>query len=470
MQMKKIFKKIIVIMIMFYLIVSCFIGQRTFAVSVPHLSITSIKYSVGNKIKDDSAEQKELKVGDTLQLYAIIAHGNDLIDPDNNTDSLGWVVDKVIEDGATWTSSNTSIATVDNTGKVTGKAEGTTTITVNCKGETLSDNTTNTYQINVKKSSEPASDFKYGDFSKATIKVETEGNFKNHYLTVSNATFRENNEYYILVSHSKENTSYITDTTKYDDLSEKGYKSITEKNPKIDITRIAEENGELYYTIVELGTNEEHVTKAKVIKTGTVERAPLNPIGNRIRCYFFSDYTSTFFYDFLNDTTKEKKRNIKIKIGTITDNNILTAIRDGKSNSLQNLMTYAKNASSPMYTGTVPLGSSASITGGMNLVNDAYYYVYMEMDDENGKYIPVEDVSLYQGCVGESVGKNLWDYLDSNFKWKLSEGGNNVINDPTVAKGKYPYTGSIIIGSVAIILSGVCIFLLKKNIGLKDVK
>ena len=38
----------------------------------------------------------------------------------------------------TWTSSNTSVATVDNTGKVTGIAAGTATITVNCDGYTAS--------------------------------------------------------------------------------------------------------------------------------------------------------------------------------------------------------------------------------------------------------------------------------------------------------------------------------------------
>lgn len=44
----------------------------------------------------------------------------------------------------------------------------------------------------------------------------------------------------------------------------------------------------------------------------------------------------------------------------------------------------------------------------------------MELENENGTYYPVEDVSLYQGIVGEKT-KFLYNYLDSNFKWNVSE-------------------------------------------------
>ena len=149
MQMKKLLKNFATAIILSYLIISCAFCQKSLAISVPHLSITSTKYSVADKVKEDNSDINEVEVGKTLQLYAIISHGNDML-IDGNPDSLGWFVDKTVENSATWTSSNTTVATVDNSGKVTGKAEGKTTITVEYSGEEHSDNTSATYEINVK--------------------------------------------------------------------------------------------------------------------------------------------------------------------------------------------------------------------------------------------------------------------------------------------------------------------------------
>ena len=311
-------------------------------------------------------------------------------------------------------------------------------------------------------------EFVFGDFSKATIKITTETNhFKNYYLTIENATFVKNNSYFLLVTHQKEDTSYIKDISKSGDLEAKGYKMISDTYPKQDITEFLEENGDVYYTIAERSTNGKGEASYRVAKTGTLDRLPLNPVGERVKCYFFSDYTSTFFYEFSDNN---KNRKIKLKIGPITDNNILIAIRDGKANALTNLLTYAKNSSQTIYTGTVPLGKSDSITTNMNLTNKGYYYVYMQMEDENGKYYPVEDVSLYQGLVSETVGKNLFDYLDSNFKWEISNGNGNNVIDPTIAPGVYPRTGAIVLGVMAVSLIGTSILLFIKNMKYRDVK
>ncbi len=92
------------------------------------------------------------------------------------------------------------------------------------------------------------------------------------------------------------------------------------------------------------------------------------------------------------------------------------------------------------------------------------------MEDENGKYYPVEDVSLYQGLVSETVGKNLFDYLDDNFKWEIANGNGNNVIDPTIAPGVYPRTGAIVIGTVGIALIGISILLFIKNMKYRDVK
>ena len=81
---------------------------------------------------------------------------------DDNYDSLGWFVDEANLSGATWTSSNNSIATVDNNGKVTGVAEGKTTITAKYNNETAN------YEVNVISNTEKPSFY-------VTMRVRTEG-------------------------------------------------------------------------------------------------------------------------------------------------------------------------------------------------------------------------------------------------------------------------------------------------------
>ena len=92
------------------------------------------------------------------------------------------------------------------------------------------------------------------------------------------------------------------------------------------------------------------------------------------------------------------------------------------------------------------------------------------MEDENGKYYPVEDVSLYQAYIGETTGKSLTDYLDDDFKWEISNGNGNNVVDPTIAPGVYPRTGAIVIGIVGIALIGTSILLFIKNMKYRDVK
>lgn len=137
-------KKIICLLVVFLMMILTF-NINSYAVTLPELMITSNNYSAGDKMKYDDVN--DVEVEKTLQLYAVIAHGNEML-VDNDYDSLGWFVDEANLNGVTWTSSNSGIATVDNTGKVTGVAEGKTTITANYKGES------STYKVNVKPKSD----------------------------------------------------------------------------------------------------------------------------------------------------------------------------------------------------------------------------------------------------------------------------------------------------------------------------
>ncbi len=75
-----------------------------------------------------------------------------------------------------------------------------------------------------------------------------------------------------------------------------------------------------------------------------------------------------------------------------------------------------------IYQSSAPVGESESVLNKMNLIDDAYYFVYVELDDENGKYYPMEDVNLYQAQInGDSHSNMLYHYLDSGFVWNLGD-------------------------------------------------
>lgn len=375
------------------------------------------------------------------------------------------------------TSDNPNVLKIGEDNSITAVNEGIANITVEattiagqtnsltCKGTVVANNekTKQTESEDNKtteqtKNESTDSTLQWTDFSNCTLEWKKDENYLPKQLTIYNDKNIKNHRYYVYVKNDnsapnikvKENDKSINETYEknnhYGTLNEKGETTIL-------LSDVLELNSKsIYVTIVEqqyVSEKNEYVNKTVLSKE--VKRPDELSVGNRMKCYFFSDRTSTYLYYPYKD---EKSRKVNLKIGTITDNKILRNIKDGKSGCLQDLLTYAKESKNTIYTGTVTLGRDKEITSGMNIVNKAYYYVYMELEDENGKYYPVEDVSLYQGLVAESVGKNLFDYLSSDFKWNLSDDGSTGTNsdtdgkDETIAPSKIPQTG---VSQVAII-------------------
>jgi len=227
-----------------------------------------------------------------------------------------------------------------------------------------------------------------------------------------------------------------------------------------------EMNSDIYVSIYETQLNNEagKYEGKFIINSQKVERPAQKKLGTRTKGSFHNDKTNTFLYEPYDFNGK---RNIKLKIGVVNDISILRSIQKGEAGALSKLLAYAKKSSS-IYTGTVPLGETGTITKNMNLVDRQYYYVYMQLDDENGKYYPVEDVCLYQGFVGPTIGKNLYDYLSNEFKWNLGEEkkedtknpttelknsvASNQAKDDTVIKSKkLPQTGETIVICIAVV-------------------
>lgn len=370
----------------------------------------------------------DIKVGETATLTATI-------NPTNATNK-----------NVTWKSDNTQIATVDTAGKVTAIKEGTAKITV----KTKDGNYTATCIVTVSKND----GIVWTDPSNIKFTVT-----EDFYLKVTG--LKEDGKYYGFISNGK-----IAPTVPDTGWIENENLPVTNK-PGFSISKYLEKSGDIYVWIYETQIVNNVRQNKCIIEAQKIERPALKEIGTRMKCYFLNEETSTHLFEAYN---YENARKINVKIGKVTDKSILRAIKNGETDCLQKLLDYAKNADS-IYTGTVPLGRSESITNKLNLVNDEYYYVYMVLDDENGKYFPVEDVSLYQALTYEKDGKtskNLFDYLNDNFKWNL--GNDDTTIDNTTATGKLPQTGASIVIYVAItlvIVAGVIFAIKYKKYNIK---
>lgn len=370
----------------------------------------------------------DIKVGETAALTATI----------NQTNATNKNV--------TWKSDNTQIATVDTAGKITAIKEGTAKITV----KTKDGNYTATCIVTVSKND----GIVWTDPSNIKFTVT-----EDFYLKVTG--LKEDGKYYGFISNGK-----IAPTVPDTGWIENENLPVTNK-PGFSISKYLEKSGDIYVWIYETQIVNNVRQNKCIIEAQKIERPALKKIGTRMKCYFLNEETSTHLFEAYN---YENARKINVKIGKVTDKSILRAIKNGETDCLQKLLDYAKNADS-IYTGTVPLGRSESITNKLNLVNDEYYYVYMVLDDENGKYFPVEDVSLYQALTYEKDGKtskNLFDYLNDNFKWNL--GNDDTTIDNTTATGKLPQTGASIVIYVAItlvIVAGVIFAIKYKKYNIK---
>lgn len=143
-------------------------------------------------------------------------------------------------------------------------------------------------------------------------------------------------------------------------------------------------------------------------------------------------------------------RKVKIKIGTVNDNAILKSLEKREAGALNKLLTYAKS-SKAVYTDSLKLSTSynwkMSDKIGTNK-NTQFYYVYYELDDENGKYYPVEDVMLYQAYLDFFLS-----YLDNDLKWSNENNSTSTPTDTTITTDKkLPQTGEkiAIIGTIGI--------------------
>lgn len=366
----------------------------------------------------------------------------------------------------TWTSSNSSVATVSADGLVKGIKEGTAVITA--KGsERLA---TCTITVNPKTTTGTTDSEKeeWTDFSKAKFELKKEGISKSM-IEISNITPKSGSQYYLFITSNNSKPNVTSDNTdegillKYDSDSKMFLTNDTSK-----VAKYVELNQDLYVTIIE-----------KQLSSGS-EKVVI--YGKKLERYAEAKYSDAFHATFMSDdytqlvTTfthvGENNRKIQVKVGKITDTSILQKIKKQDSSGFADLLSLAKS-SEGIYNKTVDADkddwyaieytAGEGNTNGKSVIkltglqDDAYYFLYIKTDDENGKYISQEAVTLGQA---EIINNNSWSlhfYGSDDFKWADFD---NVEPDDTTAKENLPNTGvdTVIWMALGLMLVGVGIF------------
>lgn len=317
-------------------------------------------------------------------------------------------------------------------------------------------------EITTTESDIPPDEIQWTDFSNLQIElVKTLSDSRSSYnIKFTNVTYINTHTYKIYISNS---TTKPSEPTAH--ISDKDYSTIT--NPCIDA--FLEKAGDIYLWVIESASNEDKTEEKIVVDAKKIERPAQNPLGgSRISGSFYNnmDYNTLLF--FKEPSVNPDKRKFNVKIGNISDKTLLAKFQNKSSDALSSLLAYAKSAPAISQDTVLTLMSSQKLINS-SFVDNAYYFVYLEADTENGTYYPVEDVSLYQYQYHLVNGGQLVNYLDSNFTWVSEDSGtgNSVDsdsdvtpapsgNDTTTAPTILPNTGKKVLLIVFIIMITLC--------------
>lgn len=452
---------------------------------------TTITATRGNEVKTCKVKvvYNMIKIGGN---YGTSVNEVNLVLNEHPTENLYATVEddtyKIVNDAkVTWSSSDTSVVTVDgSTGTITAVKPGKTTITATAAG------VTDTCEITVVNG--PV----FTNFSNAKYELLYDVDVD---LKITGVTPNNDNMYYYIITPN--NTKPTISKNSYGSLdtevvTDARYLSVNTEENYIyarNLDKYVELNQDLYLWVIEdvkLGAayaiNEEnnyisHSTKF-VVEGEKLERPQLPQLNLILKSFYIwggensaniEEYTSIHF----RFPTAVENRKFKIKIGKVTDNNILQKIQNNDYSGITALLTYAKN-NDAVYSADLTTtrenyyNNKNTLFDGLSLLqHKAYYYIYVEFDDENGKYYPIEGVTLGQAWIS-STGKSwdLWAYTADNFEWNNLSSTPTDANDGTKTTGKLPNAGSktFVIISVIILVATTCAICYKKYNWFRDIK
>ena len=287
------------------------------------------------------------------------------------------------------------------------------------------------------KSGDNTNNGEWTDFSKVKFELKKDGQSRA-IIEVSGVTPKEGSTYSLLIT-SNNNKPNVTN-----DLSNEGITLLYDKNTKTfkaadetsKVAKYVELNQDIYVSVIERRNSINNVVT----------------YGNKLERYAEAKYSDAFSATYMSYNrdqivmsfthSGENHRRFQIKIGKITDQEILKKIKNQNSSGFADLMTYAKSDSGNIYDQTVSSndenyaikytagetsGTGNSVIDLKGIEKDAYYYLYVKTDDENGKYISNEAVTLARASVYENEKWFMFFYGADDFTWAdfgNVEGGN----------------------------------------------
>ncbi len=332
--------------------------------------------------------------------------------------------------------------------------------------------------IEVKSSAneEESTEVEWTDFSNAKFELKKDG-ISGANLEISGIKINNNSGYYLFITSDNSKPDIDMDS---DALFNKGIilKNIADSSLLVAenyLRQYVELNQDLYATVVQY-----------VYSTGSGQ---IVSYGNKINRYKEAKDINAFFSSFISDerdqivTTfthdRNHNRKMQVKIGKITDISVLKKIQDKNSAGFEELLNFAKSNSGIYneildadkddwyaieYNADLEKPEGNAIINLNGLENKEYYYLYIKLDDENGKYISNEAVTLAQAKVSLDVNKwTLMFYGTSDFKWTEWNTSAPIV-DSSVVQTSLPHTGIkyILYGGIISAITAIGIFAYKK--------
>lgn len=349
---------------------------------------------------------------------------------EHNSENLIAKVDDSTNAAVTWKSSNTNVATIDNNGKVTAVSVGTATITATAAG------VSGTCEVNVFATPQ------FTDFSNSKSELLFDINTDLKITGITPESNEKSEYYYIITPTNTKPTLPISNNGMVDTSSKDiGLLYVNSDENYIyvkDLDKYLELNQDLYLWVVQdiyfdydkgyYNEQKDYITHStKFLLEGEKLIRPELPQLNLILKYFSmgeyeNPYTRILFR--FPASSENPNRKFKIKIGKVTDNTILTKIKNNDYSGITQLLSYAKN-SQGLYSADLTTtrenyySTTESLFNGRELLeHKAYYYIYIVFDDEDGKFYPIEGITLGQAWFATySNNWDLWAYTDENFEW-----------------------------------------------------
>ena len=185
-------------------------------------------------------------------------------------------------------------------------------------------------------------------------------------------------------------SSYATEVT-----YKAEYKDATTYN--VMITGIEKEDGYDYRAMI---------CQEKDVKGSQIAMPQLPSLGNRIKIQ--SDASGRTKYSIKVNGCNTMmhngvKRTMKFYIGEVTDKNLLEKLNTDGIEAYGELLQYAKeqekNLKQDSFEDIMTRVLDYNIVQNYNIENGKYYFIHMILDNENGTYVDVEDIGIYNGEV-----------------------------------------------------------------------